>query len=333
MAAKNPTIHQAGRAKVTIKNGGEQRVITQDKDTSHNDITYEEFLDQWEETDLLRFATLEQNLHDPYIESMIHNASGVGDKIIRSQYTNGKQTTELAEATLRKFEFIESNRESYQQDFMERLLAIGIDQTRIDVFLDAITNEWTDGGRNLGTMERVKASIQRHDAVYRKQRTEIFVRNSIPESVKPFFDIQETQAVFDTNSNMLTNFFEDYILAVYGEREGSINRITVRRGIHTCTLLSQGLRFEENQLCSFSLALTTSEKFSQVTRKIKNGYCCILSTDLPVIQDRVIAFAPFIPKMCIKQMEFVVAPPLEPQQIIYSGEFEGIHEFTFGIVN
>lgn len=308
--------------------------MTQDKNASSRDITYEEFLDQWEETDLLKYSTLEQNLDDPYIENMIHNANGVGDKIVRSQCTKGIQSTELAEVSLRKFVFIESKRASYQQDFIERLFAIGIDQNRLNVFLDAIANKWTNGGKkNSGIIERIQASIQAHDAIYRKANSEIFVKNSIAKNIEPFFDIQEIEDIFNINSNMLTNFFEEYILALYGEMEGSINRITVRRGIHTPILISEGLRYEHNHLCSFSLALTTSEKFSQIRRKIKNGYCCILSTDLPVIQNRVIAFAPFIPEMSITQMEFVVASPLEPQQIIYSGEFAGIHEFTFGILN
>lgn len=50
---------------------------------------------------------------------------------------------------------------------------------------------------------------------------------------------------------------------------------------------------------------------------------------ITAIQDRVVAFAPFIEKMGLSQMEFVVAPPVEQMPLEYDGAFGDINELNF----
>ena len=56
---------------------------------------------------------------------------------------------------------------------------------------------------------------------------------------------------------------------------------------------------------------------------------CIFSAPLAAIQDRIVAFAPFIRGMPLDQLEFVVAPPVEEMGLRYLGVFSGIHEYGF----
>jgi len=50
---------------------------------------------------------------------------------------------------------------------------------------------------------------------------------------------------------------------------------------------------------------------------------------LPAIQERVVAFAPFVDGMDLSQLEFVVAPPVERTPLRDHGEHGGIREFSF----
>ena len=55
----------------------------------------------------------------------------------------------------------------------------------------------------------------------------------------------------------------------------------------------------------------------------------IFSAPLPAIQTRIVAFAPFVKDMDLRQLELVVAPPTASTPLQHDGEFGGIHEFSF----
>lgn len=91
------------------------------------------------------------------------------------------------------------------------------------------------------------------------------------------------------------------------------------------------LRQELHYLSSYSLALSPVEQFAQTyTKSTQNvGVSCIFAAPLPAIQKRVVAFAPFIKNMDLRQMELVVAPPIERTTMTYAGEWDGIREYQF----
>jgi hypothetical protein len=55
----------------------------------------------------------------------------------------------------------------------------------------------------------------------------------------------------------------------------------------------------------------------------------IFSAPLPAIQDRVVAFAPFIDGIDLSQLEFVIVPPVEEMPLQNDGVHGEIHEFSF----
>ena len=83
-------------------------------------------------------------------------------------------------------------------------------------------------------------------------------------------------------------------------------------------------------MSSYSLAIGPSERFAQTIRERARGQLpCIFNCRMASVQDRVIAFAPFIPDMSLNQMEFVVAPPVRAMSLELHGEFGGIREYFF----
>lgn len=73
------------------------------------------------------------------------------------------------------------------------------------------------------------------------------------------------------------------------------------------------------------------EQFAQTYTPLTqgNGIPSIFSAPLPAIQERVVAFAPFVDGMDLSQLEFVVAPPVERTPLQDGGEHGGIREFSF----
>lgn len=91
------------------------------------------------------------------------------------------------------------------------------------------------------------------------------------------------------------------------------------------------IRREVHYLSSFSLALGPVEQFAQTwTPATKSsGVPSIFSAPLPAIQHRVVAFAPFIAGMSLRQLEFVVAPPIAETILSRDGAFGGVEQFSF----
>lgn len=77
--------------------------------------------------------------------------------------------------------------------------------------------------------------------------------------------------------------------------------------------------------------IDTVEQFAQIWRPKtrKTGVATIFSAQLPAIQQRTVAFAPFLHGMDLRQLELVVAPPLEPTALHLNWESGGLREFKF----
>lgn len=63
--------------------------------------------------------------------------------------------------------------------------------------------------------------------------------------------------------------------------------------------------------------------------QLRQGVTSIFSAPLPAVQKRIVAFAPFIAKMDLCQLELVVVPPLEKMLFADQGDFGGIREYAF----
>lgn len=278
------------------------------------DLDYDEFLDTWEETDLLRHVTRDPNLFDPYAQQqLLDDVSGAG-AITRLVRSKGYNRMSAEEAKVRRLDYFEERQAAWSQDFRQRLLDEGVREDRVDIFLHAMSTIWTDGAaRQLAPeMQRLKSAIHQHDLRFHQRHAGQFVLSWPDPACEPLFDLGEMRTVFEVNQRMLELHMAEYLEVLFGEREGSINSLYVRRGV--CMPQPPGKHLvEAHYLSSYSLASGTVELFAQTQGKRQcSAFPCIFSGPVPAIQSRVVAFAPFIADMKLDQMEFVVAPPVEP---------------------
>ncbi len=288
-------------------------------------ITYEQFLDTWEPSRHLEHATLDSNLFDPLAQARLYgDVEGVGEvtRNVKEPKTYNSMTP--AEEVLRHLDFFRVNQESWASEFYDRLIEAGVGKDRINIFIKSMAEHWVDGSKrrqDAPEIRALKASIRLHDQTYHSYHAGRFVINADVDVSEPLFSPEEMSMIFEVNSGMLENHMATYLSQVFGERSGSINWLYVRRGV--CMPHEPKSELEElHYLSSYSLASGAAELFAQTQGKIQcSTRPCIFSAPLPAIQQRVVAFAPFIREMEINQMEFVVAPPVRPTSIAYLGEF------------
>lgn len=294
---------------------------------------YEVFLDTWRPSEILEHATLPSNLRDPLAqERLLADATGAAS-LTRTAFTSGTKVMTETEEQLRKYEFFEKYHAEWAAHFRELVLDEGIDKGRFDQFVHGFVTNWVDGlsrRQNSSQMIAIKASIQNHDLEYHPAHAGCYVLNPVPEVIVALFDPSEMAAIFSVNERLLETLIPDYLDELVGDREGSINELYVRRGVYMPKTPGR-LREELHYLSSYSLALGPVEQFAQTwTEQTKNsGVPTIFSAPLPALQKRVVAFAPFIEGMDLRQLELVVAPPVEPIQLTYVAEHGGIREYEF----
>jgi hypothetical protein len=84
-------------------------------------------------------------------------------------------------------------------------------------------------------------------------------------------------------------------------------------------------------LSSCPIVIGSSERLAQtIWGRASSQFPRIFNCGMASVQDRVTAFAPFIPDMPLDQMEFFIAPPVRAMPQKLCGEFGGIRD-TFSI--
>lgn len=294
---------------------------------------YDIFLDTWEPSELLNYVTLDSNLFDPLAEDRLKaDEEGVG-QVERTPYVQGIKLMTEREEMLRKFDYFKSSQLAWSDDFRERLINSGLDEEKVDCFIRSFASHWVDGSdrrQSSPEMLAIKASIRDHDRHFHSAYAGQFVLTPVPEHVEPMFGPLDMQTIFRTNCDFLEVYVQDYIAELFGERDGSINQLYVRRGVHMPKVPGE-LREELHYLSSYSFALSPPEQFAQTYTKStrETGVPCIFAAPVPALQNRIVAFAPFITGMDLRQMELVVAPPVQPTSMKNAGEWGGIKEYLF----
>ena len=178
-------------------------------------------------------------------------------------------------------------------------------------------------------MLAIKASVRDFDSNRHPGLVDPWVINPVDPKVKALFTLDEMAAVFDANQNLIDALMPDYIDWLEDAGPSVASDLYARRGVFMPTLGAE--RRELHYLSSYSLALGPVEQFAQTYTPATrgNGVPCIFSAPLPAIQDRVVAFAPFVKDMDLGQLEIVVAPPIASTLLQDDGEHGGIREFSF----
>jgi len=240
---------------------------------------------------------------------------------------------DVQEIVARGHDFFRSKHKEWAAAFSDYVLGKGVPEEKLGAFVKSFSKLWVDGkARRQASPEMlaIKVSIRDFDQLCNPNTAGHFVEETIKDSVQPLFTPKEMAAVFEANNRLIDALVPDYINFLGAEGPSTLDGLYVRRGVYMPPFDTQ-IRREIHYLSSFSLALGPAEQFAQTwtndTRKV--GTASIFSAPLAAIQDRVVAFAPFISSMNLGQLELIVAPPVESTVLRDNGLHGGIREYSF----
>lgn len=293
---------------------------------------YEVFLDTWESGERLRYAILPQNLADPVVQDRLLSDSTGAAPLVRTSFSPGLKVMDGSESEARLYTFFEDRQAEWAKEFQDYLRSREIAEAKIDAYNESFASHWVDGRKrrqDSTEMLAIKASIRDHDLKFHPQTAGKFVINPVDKVTQSLFTPEEMASVFEANQGLLDAFLPDYVDLLDATFVGTISDLHVRRGVLMPAI--EEVRRELHYLSSYSLALGPVEQFAQTYTPATrgSGVRSIFSAPLSAIQTRIVAFAPFVKDMDLRQLELVVAPPIASTPLQHDGEFGDIHEFSF----
>ena len=293
---------------------------------------YEVFLNTWEPGERLRYVTLPQNLADPVVlDRLLRDSTGAAP-LMRTAFSPGLKVMDGNESDARLYTFFVERQEQWAYEFQDYLQSHEIAEAKIDAYCESFANHWVDGRKrrqDSAEMLAIKASIRDHDLKFHPRTADKFVINPVDKATQSLFTPDEMAIVFEATRGLIDAFLPDYVDLLDATLGGTISDLHVRRGVLMPDI--EKVRRELHYLSSYSFALGPVEQFAQTyTPAMRgSGVKSIFSAPLPAIQTRIVAFAPFVKNMDLRQLELVVAPPIASTPLQYDGEFDDIHEFSF----
>jgi hypothetical protein len=292
---------------------------------------YDLFLVDWEPGERLLNATLKQYLSDPIARARFLEDGTGKAPLERTVFNPGTKSMSEDELRARAYDYFASRQAKWSEHFIDFVLSRGVPNVKLDAFIKAFAELWVDGRsrrQDSAEMLAIKASIQNFDR-FVNPNGRAFVVNEIDDSIPALFSPCEMAAVFQANFGLIESLVPDYVDHLDYAGPESLSDLYVRRGVYMPDFPVQ--RIELHYLSSYSLSLGPVEQFAQTwTPKTEGkGHPSIFSAPIAAIQDRVVAFAPFIRGMDLGQLEIVVAPPVKETILRDDGEHGGIHEFSF----
>jgi hypothetical protein len=293
---------------------------------------YEVFLQTWQSSTLLRHASLPQNLEDPYsLERLFVDTSAEAD-VTRTPFAFGTKIMSEEENIARAYHFFEDHQEKWSKGLRDYVTSAGLPQKKFDLYVEYFSTHWVDGmarRQNSSEMLAVRASVRDFDRDFHRLAAGKYVLNPVPDTIKPLFTPTEMEIIFDANSGLIEAYLSDYVDFLGQAGPSTISGLYIRRGVKMPEVPDH--RVELSELSSYSLGIGAVEQFAQLhNRETEHtGVQSIFSAPLPAVQHRVVAFAPFIAGMDLRQLELVVAPPISNTPFLDQGEYGGIHEYGF----
>lgn len=294
---------------------------------------YDVFLETWEPGERLNYALLPQNQADPLAQQRVVEDSTGAAPLERTPFSRGDKLMSAIELRERMFEYFEENHDRWAEEFRDYLLSREIRSEKIDAYNVSFAEHWVDGRKrrqDSPEMLAIKASIKAHDAAaYRTLANPYVLEELDPTTEAPLFTPEEMASIFDANRGLIDALLPDYIDALASPYLESLGDLYVRRGVYMPQV--DYARRELHYLSSYSLSLGPVEQFAQTytSQTRGRGIPTVFSAPLDAIKFRVVAFAPFVEGMDLRQLELVVAPPTARTPLKYHGVFGDIHEVSF----
>jgi len=294
---------------------------------------YDVFLDTWEPSRQLRHATLETNLNDPVMRDRLLKGDDDPDAVVRTVWASGTKVMDSDESYARQAEFFLAKQPLWSAEFRDLAISTGVPAAAFDQIANAFRSDWVDGRarrQKTDVMMGLKASIRDLDRIDHPRGAGRYVLTPVPDGVAALLSPAQTRAFFEANSNLLHARIPEYMDCFDEPNFAGLANLAVRRGVFM-PLPTDLVRRELHYLNSYSIALGPVEQFAQTmsTANRGTGEPIIFSAPLPAVQQRVVAFAPFIDGMDLSQLELVVAPPVSEISLVDQGEHGGIREFSF----
>lgn len=295
---------------------------------------YEIFLETWKPSELLEQSTLSQNLRDPFIYQRLVNDSTGEASVERKKFESGEyKKMSDSEIDARHFEFFSSSQKNWSEGFKDYVVGKGVDEQKFDIYTSSMATKWV-GKRSIRQnsleMLAIKASVQNYYRQAFPKSAGAYVKNNVADQIAPLFQASEMAIIFEANYGLINAYLPDYIDQFdVGKGPDALDDLYVRRGVSMpsiCVNLT-----ELHYLSSYSLSIGPVEQFANMChQRIKNTeIASIFSAPISAVQDRIVAFAPFISGMDLRQLEVVVAPPINKTPLRKDGKFGGISEFSF----
>jgi hypothetical protein len=293
---------------------------------------YDVVLQTWKPGALLNHSVLPQNLNDPFSRERLTADSTGEANVERAEFQSGDKVMSEQELAARAFGYFESHQSKWAAGLRDYVIEQGLSNEKFDRYAESFATSWVDGfarRQNSAEMLAIKASIREFDRTFNRPKAGRFVLEPVADDVDPLFTPVEMRILFSANSGLLQAYLSDYVDHLGDEGPSTISDIYVRRGVMVPEI--QKIRQERFELSSYSLGIGAVEQFAQLyTFRTKDkGIQSIFSAPLPAVQERVVAFAPFIDGMDLGQLELIIAPPIELTMLIDQGEYGGIREYGF----
>ena len=287
---------------------------------------------------LLKYATMDHNINDPFLAHLIFNDFNADTEYKRAPNDASRKLISSEEAFAKRISELETHKPIWERKFIENLYERGVSFCKIVSFMDVISRLWTDGFSSRyrsQEIQSIKNSFEDYDntcghcAYICNEDKKI--KNNITDR---FFSEQEVASLLTVNDYMIGEFIDWYGGLFDHIDYLTVDEITIRRGLfiekEKIKVGSKLKLFEKNYFSSYSFSLSVAERFAQTTNsKTKNGEALLISIPLSECLGRIVAFAPFIKNMSVLQFEFVLAPPIDEKMLFDDEPVDGIFERRF----
>lgn len=236
------------------------------------------------------------------------------------------------EEAARAYHYFEDHQQKWSEGLRDYATSRGVPEEKFDLYAQCFATHWVDGmsrRQKSPEMLAIRASVRDFDRGFHRSFAGKYVLSPVSDAIEPLFTPTEMETIFEANSGLIEAYLSNYVDFLAHAGPSTISGLYVRRGVKMPEVGAH--RIELSELSSYSLGIGTVEQFAQLhNRKTEHtGVQSIFSAPLPAVQRRVVAFAPFIAGMDLRQLELIVAPPISKIPFVDQGEYGGIREYGF----
>lgn len=277
----------------------------------------------------LKTALLPQYKASPTVMERFLVASHGEDRALERS-ANVPGTTKWAdtnEIRADAYSYFDDNKRDLENEFLGDLTDC-LGRLKAIEFCDVVAGDWFSGaaGQSGPRVSGLKAGIRDYiSPLLRGKPLDSVVSHASASLPQPTFSAQEIAQILTVNDILMFRHIEEWKALHASVSSLSTDDIFLRRGLGLDKPLQVDLLYREfDFISSYSMAFTTTEKFSQMKR---GKYPAMVSGDLALFNERILFFSPFVPGMQGGQLEVGVIPALTGLPLKDQESHGGIHEY------